>query len=265
MLQTSVTKIIIHNTNATDILLSLGEKFSFNAIVKMPENVIKLEKLEREIVSIMHPNYKIALYYFLSQKCSISPDIMAADESKNRYFDIDSELDVDSLFKLEDDILVSIPHMLSQNIDLLYSFGEAIYLVICDHGVGTSREWREKFWFSRYDAFDSSIEGNRIEFRTSGSTPLDLLEQWINSNQLTCDISNLQVDFEYWSFSSYKDGVLTTREDTLDTCLLKVLMMIEEKKPTAQTFKQIYNDCYAKKIPKQLLDIYMNGEAYSHL
>lgn len=128
--------------------------------------------------------------------------------------------------------------------------------------VSSAREWREKFWHCRYDCFDSSILDNKIQFKTSGSIPMALLEPWIASNKISCDIANLQDDFEYWSFATYKNGVLVNFEDTLDEILLKVLMMIEEEKPNADTFKRIYKDCHDRSIPKSLLQTYLSGEAY---
>lgn len=80
------------------------------------------------------------------------------------------------------------------------------------------------------------------------------------THKVSCDIANIQDDFEYWSFSSYKNGILVKHEDTRDEILLKVLMMVDEEKPTAQTFKRIYKDCYGKNIPKELLNTYLSGE-----
>ena len=128
--------------------------------------------------------------------------------------------------------------------------------------LSSSREWREQFWHSRTDCFDALISDHKIQFKTTGSIPFDLLQPWIETHKISCDIANLQDDFEYWSFSSYKDGILVKFEDTLDEILLKVLMMIEEEKPTAQTFKRIYRECNDKTIPKELLAAYRSGEIY---
>lgn len=128
--------------------------------------------------------------------------------------------------------------------------------------VSSVREWSEKFWHCRFDCFNAYIADNKIQFKTSGSIPMALLEPWIASNKISCDIANLQDDFEYWSFASYKNGVLVKYEDTLDEILLKVLMMIEEEKPTADTFKRIYAECHNTRIPKTLLQTYLSGEVY---
>lgn len=130
--------------------------------------------------------------------------------------------------------------------------------------VSSAREWCEKFWHCRFDCFNSFIADNKIQFKTSGSIPMGLIEPWIASNKISCDIANLQDDFEYWSFATYKDGVLVKFEDTLDDILLKVLMMIDEEKPNAETFKRIYKECNDRSIPKSLLKTYMSGEAYMH-
>lgn len=129
--------------------------------------------------------------------------------------------------------------------------------------ISSAREWREKFWHSRTDCFDAFIMDNKIQFKTCGSIPIDLLQPWIETHKVSCDIANIQDDFEYWSFSSYKNGILVKHEDTLDEILLKVLMMVEEEKPKAQTFKRIYKDCYDKNIPKELLNTYLSGETYA--
>lgn len=129
--------------------------------------------------------------------------------------------------------------------------------------ISSAQEWCEKFWHSRTDCFDAFIMDNKIQFKTIGSIPIDLLQPWIETHKVSCDIANIQDDFEYWSFSSYKNGILVKHEDTRDEILLKVLMMVDEEKPTAQTFKRIYKDCYGKNIPKELLNTYLSGENYA--
>lgn len=129
--------------------------------------------------------------------------------------------------------------------------------------ISSAQEWCEKFWHSRTDCFDAFIMDNKIQFKTIGSIPIDLLQPWIETHKVSCDIANIQDDFEYWSFSSYKNGILVKHEDTRDEILLKVLMMVDEEKPTAQTFKRIYKDCYGKNIPKELLNTYLSGEKYA--
>lgn len=104
--------------------------------------------------------------------------------------------------------------------------------------LSSAREWREKFWHSRTDCFDAFIMDNKIQFKTSGSIPIDLLQPWIET--------------------------LVKHQDTLDEILLKVLIMLDEEKPTAQTFKQIYRESFGKKIPKELLNTYLNGETYEY-
>lgn len=230
-----------------------------------------LVRLESDILARMHPNSRTPLYFYLSEKLEIDPRSFAEDCSKEKYFpylDIESpELNIleEHFYKLADDIQVSIPHMLPQDIQIIFDYGQAIAATIDNYNVCSSREWRELNWYCRYDAFDSEIIGNRIQFKLCGSTPFELLEPWIFENKITCDIANVNDDFEYWSFASYQDGVRVKFEDTLDSGLLKVLMMIEEEKPTAERFKQIHRDCYEKKIPKQLLTTYLNGEAYPHI
>lgn len=268
MLQNSVTKIFVHNPNFASLIANFGGQFSFESIVEMPDDVKKLCQLESDILARMHPNQSIPLYFFLSEKFAIAPHDFMSNTDKHKYFsyfDFEPEFLEDHFFKLEDDLQVSMPHMLPQDIQIIFDYGQAIATVIDNHSVSTSREWRKQFWHSRYDAFDSSIENNRIQFKTCGSAPFKLLEKWISENKLTCDIGNVQDDFEYWSFSSYKDGELVTFEDTLDSCLLKVLMLIEEEKPNAQTFKRIYRDTMDKNIPRHLLATYLNGEAYPHV
>lgn len=131
--------------------------------------------------------------------------------------------------------------------------------------ISSSREWREKNWGCRFDCFDATVINNKIQFKTNGSAPYQLLEKWIKTYKVSCDIANLQDDFEYWSFASYKDGELIKFEDTHDESLLKVLMMIEEKKPPVSLFKRIYRDIFDTAIPKDKLDTYRNGELYAHL
>lgn len=134
-----------------------------------------------------------------------------------------------------------------------------------NYKISSSRDWREKNWGSRFDCFDATVINNKIQFKTNGSAPYQLLEKWIKTYKISCDIANLQDDFEYWSFASYKDGELVKFEDTLDEILLKVLMMIDEKKPTVSLFKQIYRDIFDTAIPKDRLNTYRNGEIYAHL
>ncbi|EOZ8645362.1 hypothetical protein ACQWTT_001113 [Acinetobacter baumannii] len=131
--------------------------------------------------------------------------------------------------------------------------------------ISSSREWREVHWNCRFDCFDVVVLSNKLQFKTTGSTPIPLLEKWIKTHKLSCDIANIQDDFEYWSFSTYTDGELVKFENTLDEILLKVLMMVEEKKPTVSLFKKIYRNCFDAPIPKEILNTYRNGEIYAPL
>lgn len=165
-------------------------------------------------------------------------------------------VEVQLLAKLENELFLPVKKENPEYIEVLSEVQDK-------YQVSTAREWREKFWHCRYDCFDASIVDNTIQFKTSGSIPIDLLRPWIETNKISCDIANLQDDFEYWSFSSYKNGLLVKHQDTVDEVLLKVLMMVEGEQPTAQTFKRIYKNCHDKNIPKALLDTYLSGEKYA--
>lgn len=254
MLTPSCTKIIFPDNSNLD-LSQFNNIFTFNHLLEMPIEFVKIQEMENEkALEFIYSG--AAMYAFLSEKLSKNAESIITDVNLNKYF---SAVDVD-IQKQYQVFILALKHNF-ENINLYYKYGKALCEAFDKFQVATPRQWREKFWHSRFDAFDSQVGDNFIQFKTEGSAPFELLEKWIKDNNLTCDIANIQDDFEYWSFTSYFGGDKVLHQDTLDTILSKVITMIDGEKPKANRFRQIYRDMTGSAIPKDILKAYMNGEA----
>ena len=255
MLAASCSKIIFKGQNQFD-LAKFQNGFSFNFLVEMPEEIKELERMAGEPQLAMISPLS-AVYCFLSDQLIKNTDDIITDNNLKHYFDIAGS-DIGANVHI-------VKRPLQQNLDnlgIIFKYGQLICAVIDKYSTATARQWREKVWHSRYDAFSTEVGENYLQFKTEGSTPFLLFDQWIKENKLTCDIANVQDDFEYWSFTSYLDGEKVQHQNTLDSILSKVLTMVDGEKPTnANRFREIYRDMTGSAIPKDILKTYMNGEA----
>lgn len=196
-------KITFYSDNAAEILAFMknGESdFDFNKLIPMPES-LNIESGSRSAYAFVHAvtdGFKANPIPAQTRKYFGSVLNMFGDWSDNvdrakSYFD-----GLDTKEKRAEFI----------------ELGKTMLSNYNKYGVGTWYEWAPKNWGTKWNAYQTSVEGNSVVFDTAWDAPKPVIRELMEKFKPDCTQKAFDEGGNFWFIREWRNGVLVGERDS---------------------------------------------------
>lgn len=223
-------KIVIHSSNFSEVIAAMkstkeaGLDFDFNCLIPMPES------LDIESSSTT----EAAFVYHITN--GFNDDLSAPYKTRKYFGSVFNE------FSSWASVLETAQNVFSRlndptHIEDFKKLGVLVNSNYNKYGCSTWYQWCPKNWGTKWNAYQTSINNNVIEFDTAWGWPEPVINAFMQKFKINCTYKSFDEGGWFWFVKEYKDGVLVNeryKENVDYAALAKELKGWETEKAPAE-------------------------------